>query len=93
MRFFNVLYFVTLSLSMAYMYSFSEIFRPIRKRLVTLPVAGKVLACPECTAFWIGCLVSLFYNPIVPNVTIVSNIFCGLVTYLFASIIYKKLFL
>ena len=89
---FDLLYFVCLSLSVSYMYSFSEIFRPIRNKISFIPYIRRPLSCPECSSFWFGLLVSLCYNPIQLDfyVPILSNILCGLVTHLFAAVIYKK---
>jgi hypothetical protein len=72
------------------MYSFSEIFKPVRNKISYIPYVRRPLSCPECASFWFGMLVSCFYNPIVPDVLVMSNIFCGLVTHLFAAFLYKK---
>ena len=74
------------------MYSFSEIFRPIRNKISYIPYIRRPLSCPECSSFWFGLLVSFIYNPILLNFTIpfLTNIFCGLVTHLFAAFLYKK---
>jgi len=90
--FFNLLYFICLSLSVSYMYSFSEIFKPIRNKISFIPYIRRPLSCPECASFWFGLLVSFLYNPIHLdfNFSLLSNIFCGLVTHLFAAFVYKK---
>lgn len=87
----NLVYFLCLSLSISYMWSFSEIFKPLRNALAKIPYIRKPLLCPECSSFWIGLLTSFLYNPIILdiNVTLITNIFCGLVTHLFASYLYK----
>ena len=92
MYFFNLLYFVCLSLSVSYMYSFSEIFKPIRNKLSYIPYIRKPLSCPECSSFWFGLLVSFLYNPIFLNITVpfLTNLFCGLIAHLFACFLYKK---
>jgi hypothetical protein len=88
----NLLYFVCLSVSVSYMYSFSEIFRPIRNKISYVPFVRVPLQCPECSSFWFGLLVSFIYNPIHLDfiVPLLTNIFCGLVTHLFTAFLYKK---
>lgn len=92
MIFLNLLYFLCLSLSVSYMYSFSEIFKPIRNKISFIPYIRRPLSCPECSSFWFGLCVSFLYNPIVLDFSFLflSNIFCGLVTHLFAAFLYKK---
>lgn len=91
MIFFNLLYFLCISLSFSYMWSFSDIFKNFRNLISRIPYINKPFICPECCSFWIGVLTSLLYNPIVINYNfILSNIICGLVTHLFASFIYKS---
>jgi len=74
------------------MYSFSEIFKPIRNKISFIPYVRRPLACPECASFWFGLFVSFLYNPIHLDISIpfLTNIFCGLVTHLFAAFFYKK---
>ena len=88
----NLLYFVLLSLSVSYMYSFSKIFEPIRNFIATIPVVRKPFLCPECSSFWFGLFVSFLYNPVRldHDIMLLTNIFCGLVTHLFACFLYKK---
>jgi hypothetical protein len=92
MLFFNLLYFVCLSLSVSYMYSFSEIFRTIRNIIARIPYIRRPFLCPECTSFWFGLLVSYLYNPIYLNINVplLTNIFCGLITHIFAAFLYKR---
>lgn len=92
MKFFDLLYFVCLSLSFSVMWSFSEIFGPIRNIASRIPYIRKPLICPECSSFWIGFLVSFLYNPVVLNfdILIVENVICGLLTHLFAFFLYSK---
>ena len=87
----NTIYFVCLSLSVSYMYSFSTIFKPVRNFIATIPYLRVPFLCPECSSFWFGLFVSVLYNPIYTDCKIpfLSNIFCGLVTHLFASFVYK----
>jgi hypothetical protein len=89
---FNLFYFICLSLSVSYMYSFSEIFRSVRNIIARIPYIRRPFLCPECASFWFGLLVSELYNPIHLDFTIplLTNIFCGLVTHLFACFLYKK---
>ena len=91
--FFNLLYFICLSLSVSYMYSFSDIFKPIRNFISKIPYIRKPLLCPECASFWFGFIISFIYNPIFLdiNIFLIKNLFCGLITHLFASILYKKI--
>jgi hypothetical protein len=91
MNLLNLIYFLCLSVSVSYMWSFSEILKPIRNFVAKLPYIRRPLLCPECSSFWFGLFVSVFYNPVVLNFELpfLSNVFCGLVTHLFASYIYK----
>lgn len=91
MLFFDLLYYICLSLSFTYMWSFAEIFRPIRNFVARIPYIRRPLLCPECSSFWIGLFVSFLYNPVILdwNLGIITNICAGLVTHLFASILYK----
>ena len=94
MIFLNLLYFVCISLSFSYMWSFSNILKPIRNIIAKIPYINKPLICPECCSFWVGVLVSFLYNPIIINYNIIiPNIICGLVTHLFASFLYKSKYL
>jgi len=93
MNLLNIFYYLCLSLSVSYMYSFSDIFKHIRNKISFIPYIKRPLSCPECASFWFGLLVSFLYNPIVLdyNFLIITNIFCGLITHLFASFLYKKI--
>jgi len=75
------------------MWSFSEIFSPVRNFVAKIPYIRKPLICPECSSFWMGLLTSFFYNPLIEVVGIPSFAFCGLATHLFACFIYKLYFL
>lgn len=88
----NLLYFLCLSLSVSYMYSFSEIFLPVRNFIAKIPYIRRPFLCPECSSFWFGFLVSFTYNPVKLDFSFLflSNLFCGLVTHLFASYLYKN---
>jgi hypothetical protein len=88
---FELLYFVILSLSVSYMWSYASIFAPVRKLTAKIPYVRVPMLCPDCSSFWMGVLVSFLYNPIVLSVNIIplTNIFCGLVTHFFASFLYK----
>ena len=90
--FFDILCFVILSLSVSYMYSFSEIFLSVRNSIARIPYVRGPLLCPECSSFWFGLGMSFLYNPIILDVTIpyATNLMCGLVTHLFACALYKK---
>jgi hypothetical protein len=92
MIFFNTLYFLLISISISTMWSFSEIFRNFRNISSRIPYIKKMLLCPECSSFWVGLFTSFLYNPINLDVDfyMLSNIICGLITYLFAHFLYKK---
>jgi hypothetical protein len=88
---FELLYFVILSLSVSYMWSYASIFAPVRKFVAKIPYVRVPMLCPDCSSFWMGIFVSFLYNPIVLmiSVPLLTNIFCGLVTHFFASFLYK----
>jgi len=90
---FDLIYFLFISLSFSYMWSFSDIFQPIRNIVSKIPYIRKPLICPECSSFWIGLVASFIYNPIILHCSFIGleNIICGLVTHLVACFIYKKL--
>jgi hypothetical protein len=74
------------------MWSFAEIFKPIRNFVAKIPYIRRPLLCPECSSFWMGFGVSFFYNPLILNVlnfTPFTNICGGLITHLIASVLYK----
>jgi len=87
----ELLYFVILSLSVSYMWSYASIFAPVRKLIAKIPYVRVPMLCPDCSSFWIGILISLLYNPIIlsANILLLTNVFCGLVTHFFASFLYK----
>jgi hypothetical protein len=89
--FFDLMYYLCISISFAYMWSFTEIFIPVRNFVAKIPYVRRPLLCPECSSFWIGLFVSFIYNPIIldMNILFLTNICCGLVTHLFACILYK----
>ena len=91
--FFDLIYYVCISLSFAYIWSFAEIFVPVRNFVARIPYIRRPLLCPECSSFWVGLFVSFIYNPIILDINILflTNICCGLVTHLFACILYKIL--
>jgi hypothetical protein len=88
--FFNIIVFLFLSLSVAYMWSHADIFSTTRKFIIKVPYIRRPLLCPECFSFWAGFGVSFLYNPLASiTFAIVSNIFCGLITHLAAATLYK----
>jgi hypothetical protein len=93
MIFFEILYFVCISLSFSVMWSYSEIFNPVRIIISRIPYIRKPLLCPECSSFWVGFFVSFFYNPVILDIEItgLSNIVCALITHLFAFYFYKNI--
>ena len=90
MIFLDLLYFLSLSLSVTVMWGFSKIFGPIRNFISRIPYIRRPLLCPECSSFWFGLFVSFLYNPIFLNLDFlfISNIFCGLVSHLFAHFLF-----
>ena len=92
MIFFELLTYILLSLGVSFMWSFSEIFAPIRNLVARIRYIRKPLICPECSSFWMGILTSLFYNPLFNTLEFVSYPFCGLVVHLFACFLYKVYF-
>lgn len=93
MLLFNLLYYILISLSFSYMWSFADIFIPVRNFVARIPYVRRPLLCPECSSFWVGLFVSFLYNPLILdiNVLFLTNICCGLVTHLFACFLYKFL--
>jgi hypothetical protein len=74
------------------MWSFSEIFSPVRNLVARIPYVKKPLICPECSSFWMGLLTSFFYNPLFNTLGYYSYPFCGLAVHLFACFLYKIYF-
>jgi hypothetical protein len=75
------------------MWSYSEIFNPVRIIISRIPYIRKPLLCPECSSFWVGFFASFLYNPVILDVDIIgfSNIICGLITHLCAFYFYKNI--
>lgn len=90
MMLFDFVIYIILSLSVSFMWSFSEIFSPVRNFVARIPYIRKPLICPECSSFWIGFFVSFLYNPLFSELGILSYIFCGLAVHLFAAFLYKN---
>jgi len=74
------------------MWSFSEVFAPIRNFVAKIPYVRKPLLCPECSSFWVGLFTCLFYNPLFVTLNYFSFPFLGLTTHLFACFLYKIYF-
>lgn len=89
MIFFELLTYIILSLGVSFVWSFSDIFIPIRNFVAKIPYIRRPLLCPECSSFWIGLFTALFYNPLYYNLGLFSFIFCGLSTHFFACFLYK----
>ena len=92
----GVIVFLLISIGISHLWSHSDIFSYFRN-LIALnfhPFFAKLFLCPECVSFWIGILVSFCFNPIagviIYKVHYLSHIFCGVITYLFTSPLYKK---
>ena len=75
MIFFDVLTYLILSLSLAFMWNFAEIFIPIRNIIAKIPYVRKPLLCPECSSFWIGLFFSFLYNPLIEDLGLISYIY------------------
>lgn len=94
MIFFDVLTYLILSSSLAFLWNFAEIFIPIRNLIAKIPYLRKPLLCPECSSFWIGLCFSLFYNPLYTELKYLSYILCGSITHLltaYLNLIFFKL--
>ncbi len=89
---FYLLTYIILSLSVSFMWSFSDIFAPVRNFIARIPYIRKPFLCPECSSFWMGILTSLFYNPLFNILGNYSYPFCGLSVHLFACFLYKIYF-
>lgn len=89
----TTLIYILISLSASYMWSFSEIFRPIRNFVAKIPFVNRPLICPECSSFWVGLFVYLFvYAPFAPtSIFFVNAAIGGLIVHLCACILYKKI--
>ena len=79
-------------MSVSYMYSFSDIFLPVRNLIARIPYIRRPLLCPECSSFWFGLGVSFLYNPLIVDVNIpyLTNIFGGLATHIIACWLYRN---
>ena len=89
MIFFELLTYVVLSISVSFMWSFSEIFSPVRNFIAKIPYIRKPFLCPECSSFWVGVLTSFIYNPLFVLLGHTSYAFCGLTVHLVACFLYK----
>lgn len=92
----GVIVFLLLSIGTSHLWSHSDIFSPVRNFIALKfhPFFSRLFLCPECSAFWIGIAISFCFNPLagvlVYKVHWLSHVFCGVITYLFASLLYKK---
>lgn len=89
---FELLTYVLFSLSVSFMWSFSEIFGPVRNFVAKIPYIRRPLLCPECSSFWMGLGTCFFYNPLFNVLGYFSFPFLGLVVHLFACFLYKLYF-
>jgi len=88
----SIAVFLLISLSLSQMFSFADIFSPVRNFIVKIPYIRKPLLCPECCSFWMGALASLFYNPFFgcfDRYNLIPTLLCGLITHLFAVYLYR----
>ena len=74
MIFFELLTYVILSLGVSFVWSFSDIFAPVRNFIAKIPYIRRPLLCPECSSFWMGIFTSLFYNPLYLLALYLSNL-------------------
>jgi hypothetical protein len=92
--FFGILVFALMSVGVSHLWSHADIFSPLRNWIARFTFLRKILLCPECCSFWIGLIISFMFNPLagvlVYNVHFMSHVFSGVITYLFASFLYKK---
>lgn len=88
----NLFVYIILSLSLSFVWSFSEIFSPVRNFIAKIPYIRKPLLCPECSSFWVGLATCFFYNPLFNILGYFSFPFSGLVVHLFACFLYKLYF-
>ena len=87
----GLLIYLLLSLSIAHMWSHADIFTSCRNKIAKIPYIRRPLICPECFSFWAGLGVSFLFNPLSSIIySIISNIFCGLITHLVADALYKN---
>lgn len=89
---FDFILYLLLALSVSFMWSFSEIFAPIRNFVAKIPYVRRSLLCPECSSFWMGLLTCIFYNPLFIILGYFSFVFSGLVVHLIACFLYKVYF-
>lgn len=91
----EIIYFLLSSLGACFIWSFEEIFISIRNFVAKyFGKFRKPFLCPECSSFWIGVIFSLLLNPYWMYVPfyILSNILCGLSTYLCFKVLKKYLY-
>jgi hypothetical protein len=86
----SILVYLLISIGVSQLWSHSKIFSRIRILTVKIPIVRDALLCPVCASYWMGLFVSLLINPLYPLVPYVSNIACGVITYLVAGLLYKN---
>jgi len=93
---FGILVFLLMSVGVSHLWSHADVFSWPRNKIARhCPSWLRMLfLCPECASFWIGMVVSFLFNPLagvlVYKFHLLSHIMCGVITYLFASFLYKK---
>jgi hypothetical protein len=88
----NLLTYLIFSLSISFIWSFTEIFMPVRNFVAKIPYIRRPLLCPECCSFWVGLLVAFIFNPFLNQIGFISYILLGASTHLFACFLYKIYF-
>ncbi|MEY4370982.1 MAG: hypothetical protein RIQ48_698 [Pseudomonadota bacterium] len=88
----KIIIYLLLSLSLSFIWSFADIFLPIRNLIAKIPYIRRPILCPECCSFWIGFVISFLYNPLFNDLGYLSFIFLGLINHLIACFIYKIYF-
>ena len=88
----ELIVFILVSLGISAAWNLADIFKYPRIMAGLIPYLNKPLLCPECNSFWIGVILSIFFNPI-STITypILSNFFCGIISHLIAVIFYRKI--
>lgn len=89
----DILLFLLISIGCSSLWSLSDVFmksRNIVAKHFPNPIK-KMLLCMECSAFWIGVVVSVVFLPIFanPNIIFANNIASGVCTYLVVKLLNK----
>jgi len=85
----DVLLFGLLAYSINVIWSYADIFNPVRLwiyKLIPNRSLKMPFLCPNCNSFWCGVAMSFIYNPLanICSFYIVSVLLCGIFTHLIA---------